>query len=93
LLGQDLIDEAELLRLSGGERLSGQEKVAAAVQTHQEGVDDVHAIARDQPIGDVGGVLKRGLLSGQYDVTQQRHLGMSQRRTIDGADHWHLDIQ
>ena len=51
---QDLMHGAEFLRLSGRERLAGREKVAAAVQAHEEAVDDVHAIARDQPIGDVG---------------------------------------
>ena len=42
---QDLIDQANFLRLPGGEGLAGEEKLAATIQPHEQRIEDVHAIA------------------------------------------------
>ena len=92
-LREDFADEAEVLGLLGPDGLSGQQKVASAVQSQQHGINDVHPVAGDQPANEMPGVLKRGVVGGQYDIAQQRDFRMAQRRAVDGADHGDFDVQ
>ena len=78
LPGQHLRHQPQLLRLARIERLSGQQKISAAVESEQQGVDDVHAVARNQAVREMRRILKGYVLCRQHNVAQQGEFGMAQ---------------
>ena len=92
-LGIEQSDEYFGLALQSRERLShfvkhdGGESVALrhTVDPHQEREHDMHSVAGDQTADrEMGGVLEGGVVSTQHDIVEQRQLGVTVRRSVDG---------
>ena len=89
----DLADDAALQRLVGAEGLAGEQEVAAPVGAEQQRPDHLHAVAGDEPTGEVGSILEVRPRCAQHDVAEDGDLRVDVDRPIDGGDRRHLDVE
>src|SRR5215510_13709264 len=71
---QNLGHEAQIERLFCIERLARQKEIASSIDTQQQWVDNVHAVARHHVGRKVRRILKLGGIGGQYDVAEKGDL-------------------
>jgi hypothetical protein len=85
-------DEAEALRLLGGDPVTGEQVALGAHQAHGQRPDHRPAVARGQGDGDVA-VGDARVAIGDDDVGQQaEHQARAGRRALHGADHGLVEV-
>ena len=89
----DLVDHPERQRLLSREFLTGEQEVTTSIRAQEERPDNMHPVARHNPVGEMRRVLEHRVVRGNDNITQDRQLSVNGGRTVDRGDHRHLNVQ